>query len=365
MTTEQTTLLNELEQTFPRNVFVMMRYRSVAYFEEIETTLRTAFSEYNLIARFAKDAALSDDLWENVQYYMRYCRLGVAVFEEIDERDFNPNISLELGYMYALNRRCLLLKDKRMPRLPTDTCGKIYRDFDTYNLASSLAKAVSDWCNRDLRLSKSSADESEKRTGTLIFDSDLEDPEFRGWGAYDTTRLFESHIQLVSSSKGTESPGKSEAIQVHADAAESVGVNKKLATLFGTVRFRYKALESKAKVLNLYFVMIPMQKEALEDSLLEVGGSRRADPDNAYSPYRKRFYIPHEHIGDGKWHEGGIDFDFRGVPTAKYSIFAARINEGCPKPGPGKLLLRGIKVISYVLEGAHETLNQAVQRAAR
>ena len=57
-----------------------------------------------MIARFAKDRALVDGLWDNIVLYMRHCRFGLVVFEDIDEREFNPNISLELGYMYALGR---------------------------------------------------------------------------------------------------------------------------------------------------------------------------------------------------------------------------------------------------------------------
>ncbi|MEP6672253.1 MAG: hypothetical protein ABJF10_24025 [Chthoniobacter sp.] len=342
--------MSELEKAFERNVFIMMRYRSTDHFKEIETAIRQTLSRYGLIARLAKDAALSDDLWENIQLYMRYCRFGIAVFEEIDEREFNPNISLELGYMYALKRRCLLLKDRRMPRLPTDTCGKIYRDFDTYRLSDSLAQEISDWCKRDLRLSERSEANPAQPFGTLIFDSDAEDPEFRDWGVYDTTRQFEHHIRLVSTSGHDDGPGASYAVQISASASESVGVNKKLATLFGRARFAYKAVESSAKVINVFFTMIPMQREQEGSSLLEVGGSRQSDPDNAYSPYRKRYHIPHSHIGDDTWHEAEIEFDFRALPAAAYSIFAARINEGCPKPGAGKVLVRSIKVISY--EGA-------------
>jgi hypothetical protein len=345
--TEQTKLLSELEKSFEQNVFVMMRYRSTDRFKDIEATIRQALSKYGLIARLAKDAALSDDLWENIQHYMRYCRFGIAVFEEIDEREFNPNISLELGYMYALRRRCLLLKDRRMPRLPTDTCGKIYRDFDTYRLSDSLAQEISEWCKRDLRLSERSAADPAQPQGTLIFDSDTEDPGFRDWGVHDSTRQFEQHIRLVSTQRDDDAPGASSAIQISASASESVGVNKKLGTLFGRARFAYKALESKAKVINVYFSMIPMQSEQSGNSLLEVGGTRQADPDNAYSPYRKRYYIPLGHIGDDAWHEAEIEFDFRDIPTAAYSIFAARINEGCPKPAAGKLLIRSIKVVSY------------------
>ena len=112
--------IEELQKTSNSNVFVMMRYRSAVQFQQIEDAIRRASSEFGLTALFAKDRALVEDLWENIQIYMRFSRYGVAVFEEIDEREFNPNISLELGYMYAHNRRCLLLKDRRMPLMPTD-----------------------------------------------------------------------------------------------------------------------------------------------------------------------------------------------------------------------------------------------------
>ena len=149
--TTQSTLLSEIQKTADRNVFVMMRYRSEKHFSEIESSIRVALSRYGLIARLAKDGSVVDDLWENITNYMRFCRFGIAVFEDIDEREFNPNISLELGYMYALNKRCLLLKEKRMPRLPVDICGRIYRDFDALNIQASIQEQVSEWCVRDLR----------------------------------------------------------------------------------------------------------------------------------------------------------------------------------------------------------------------
>lgn len=352
--TEQLGLLDELELSFDSNVFVMMRYRRADHFKEIEDAIRQALAKYGLIARLAKDAALSDDLWENVQHYMRNCRFGIAVFEEIDEREFNPNISLELGYMYALRRRCLLLKDRRMPRLPTDTCGKIYRDFDTYELFDSLTREVSDWCKRDLRLSDHSIYSLAKPAEVLIFDSDSEDPEFNNWGTYSTARQYNQSIRLASIEPCSDSPGVSYAIQISASASEIVGTNKKLPVLYGKALFSYKAIESSAKVINLLVSIIPMQGE-LANSLLEVGGSFEVDPDNAYSPYRKRYHIPHAHIGDGKWHEAELEFDFRDIPTAAYSIFAIRINEGCPKPGSGKILARSIKILSYKRPEAQES----------
>jgi hypothetical protein len=346
MILNETKLASELQNEFDRNVFIMMRYRPGTHFMTIEDALKKSLAKYGLIARLAKDCALSDDLWENIQLYMKFSRLGIAVFEEIDEKEFNPNISLELGYMYALGRRCLLLKDKRMPRLPTDTCGKIYRDFDTYDLSNSIEKQISDWCERDLGFSLIGAEsQTQIEHGKLVYDSKSEDGSFRTWGVYSSIRMFSENVRLVDESDSTNTQSQIQAIQITARATEGAGINKAVSTVFGKVKFDYKAIESGASILNLYFCMIPMQEDP--DQLIEVGAKERADPANAYSPYRQRYYIPHNHIGDGLWHQAEIAFDFRNTPTTSYSIFGARVNEGCPKPGPGRFLVTNVQIISF------------------
>ena len=139
---------------YKTNVLVMMRYRDQEYFKEIESTIRDVLGSYGMKARFAKDKAYSDDLWENIKIYLHGCKYGIVVFEEIDEREYNPNVSLELGYMYALGKRCLLLKEKRMKRLPTDVCGKLYKDFDQFHIGKSIHERIEEWLEKDLGITK-------------------------------------------------------------------------------------------------------------------------------------------------------------------------------------------------------------------
>jgi predicted nucleotide-binding protein len=75
------------------------------------------------------------------------CNYGIAVFEDIDERDFNPNIVLELGFMLALNKRCLILKEKTLPKMPADIVGKLYKEFDFFNIESSISDQIKRWAN--------------------------------------------------------------------------------------------------------------------------------------------------------------------------------------------------------------------------
>jgi hypothetical protein len=133
-----------------KNVFIMMRYRECEQYLKIERVIKNKLSECGLKGHLARDFWYSKDLWDNVRIYMLACDLGIAIFDEIDSRDFNPNISIELGFFEALGKEALLLKDKRMPTLPIDFCGYLYRDFDTYKIKKSISEQLFSWIS-DLR----------------------------------------------------------------------------------------------------------------------------------------------------------------------------------------------------------------------
>lgn len=340
MTANGDELLLALQKTTNQNAFVMMRYRPIQHFSEIETCIRNTLKEFDLIARLAKDGALVHGLWGNLEIYMKYSRFGIAVFEDIDERDFNPNIPLELGYMLALGKRCLILKERRMPLLPTDILGLIYRPFDVLNLRSTLRQELRDWCGRDLGLQRKpkSSTVGKEEHFQLVYDSRSEDPSFRTWGRFSTILAF-YNINLNSNEADDFT---CPVIELKANGSESMGINKSVQELCGRVRLEYKAISSGAPNPNLLFCMIPMQGGQSE--LLEVGAQVCAELANAYSPYRIRYFVPEANIGDNEWHTAEINFDFRSIPVATYSVFAPRINEGCPRPGPGVVLIRSFQL---------------------
>lgn len=136
-----------------RNVFLMMRFRSEEQYKSIHTAVVENMAFYGLNVVRADDKDYTGDLWENVCLHMLGCRFGVAVFEEIESREFNPNVALELGFMIAHGKRCLLLKDQRMPRMPADIVGKLYKEFDSYKINPTVASAVDSWA-RDLGLQR-------------------------------------------------------------------------------------------------------------------------------------------------------------------------------------------------------------------
>lgn len=128
------------------NVFFMTRFRDTEYHEEISRSVREAIRAFGLEFLRADDRNFTaPTLWDMVQACMDAASLGIAVFESIDEADFNPNVSLELGYMMALQRQCLLLKERKLKSLPTDLCGHLYKEFDSRSIAPTILGRIADW----------------------------------------------------------------------------------------------------------------------------------------------------------------------------------------------------------------------------
>lgn len=128
-----------------RCAFIMMRFGKSKFYDEIVKDLKSICLEYDIVALRADDVPYTDDLLPNVRTYMHGCRLGIAIFDRVETDHQNPNVSLEVGYMMALGKPVLLLKDSTILQLPSDLIGRLYKPFDTQNLHSSLKEAVGKW----------------------------------------------------------------------------------------------------------------------------------------------------------------------------------------------------------------------------
>lgn len=179
--------------------------------------------------------------------------------------------------------------------------------------------------------------------GLLIYDSQ-QDNGLESWTMHSSIGDHGERISITSRRQDTAT-----VFDLRSIGGESVGINKSLRTLTGRVEFEYMVVSSHAIQPHVYFCMIPMQETGVGRSgLIEVGTDVQAHPNNRHSPFRKRWFVPMEHYSDTEWHFARIDFDFRRTPTAFYSIFAPRINEGCSSPAPAHILVACIRV--YVLD---------------
>jgi protein-tyrosine-phosphatase len=126
-------------------VFLMVRYRKNDAHREIERAICTTLEEYGLIPRRADWAHADNLLWGNVCRHMETSAFGIAVLEKLTEGEVSPNVCLELGYMLALGRPCLLLKERAVPEMQADLAGHLYKEFDARDIATTVSEAVRSW----------------------------------------------------------------------------------------------------------------------------------------------------------------------------------------------------------------------------
>jgi hypothetical protein len=128
-----------------RTAFMLMQFGQTRAHEEIAAAIKEGLAVHGIIGVRADDRQYHDDLFPNVLTYMHGCGLGIAVFERIEAERFNPNVALEVGYMFAMRKPVCLLKDRTLDTLHADLVGKLFRQFDTQNPGETIPPVVSKW----------------------------------------------------------------------------------------------------------------------------------------------------------------------------------------------------------------------------
>ncbi|MCH7977330.1 MAG: hypothetical protein IIC18_12375, partial [Bacteroidetes bacterium] len=125
--------------------FIMMQFGSTEAHDNIVKSIQKTLEPLGITALRADNKQYHDDLFPNILTYIWCSSFGVAVFERIEAEDFNPNVSLEVGYMRALRKSVCLLKDKTLQTLQTDLVGKLYRSFDPQDPESGIPVELGKW----------------------------------------------------------------------------------------------------------------------------------------------------------------------------------------------------------------------------
>lgn len=140
--------LKKFQKDFPdpgKVAFIIMRFTNTDAHQRIVSTIKDTFSRFGITAIRADEKQYHDDLFPNILTYIFGCGFGVSVFERIETDDFNPNVSLEVGYMFGLKKPVVLLKDKTLKTLHSDLVGKLYKNFDTQDPNSSIPAELEKW----------------------------------------------------------------------------------------------------------------------------------------------------------------------------------------------------------------------------
>jgi len=128
-----------------KTAFIIMQFGNTKSHQAIVTTIKETLKNHDITALRADDKEYMDDLFPNIKTYMHACDFGIAVYDRITEDDFNPNVSLEVGYMLGMGKNVLLLKDKTLKSLQTDLTGKLYKAFDTTDIDKTMPQHIEKW----------------------------------------------------------------------------------------------------------------------------------------------------------------------------------------------------------------------------
>jgi hypothetical protein len=136
----------KLDHPNPQKVaFIMMQFSSTPAHDKIVQGIRDTLAPHGITAVRADDKEYHSSLLPNIQTYLHGCDFGIAVFERIEQDDFNPNVSLEVGYMMAMGKDVCLLKDRTLRTLHTDLVGRLYRTFDPQDPLSTIPIELTKW----------------------------------------------------------------------------------------------------------------------------------------------------------------------------------------------------------------------------
>lgn len=140
--------LKKFKSDFPdpkKVAFIMMQFGVTKEHTDIIISLRKNLTENGLSGVRADDKTYHDDKLYNILTYLHGCGFGIAVFETITDQSFNPNVSLEAGYLMGLHKPICLLKEKSLKTLPSDLVGRLYQEFSIEQCDLSISNVLRNW----------------------------------------------------------------------------------------------------------------------------------------------------------------------------------------------------------------------------
>lgn len=119
---------------YEQSVFVMMKFpdpnsmdpTQCSLLERIWDVVVGVLSTYGLHARRADKKDYVDNIWDNLCVHMLGSKYGIAILEDRVAAETNPNVTLEYGFMRALNRKVALFREASFRHDRADLTGKLF-----------------------------------------------------------------------------------------------------------------------------------------------------------------------------------------------------------------------------------------------
>lgn len=140
--------LDRFRTKFPdpkKTGFLIMRFAAEKPYANIVSAIKNAGKELGLEIIRADENEFHSDLFNNVRTHLHGCGFGIAIYERISTDEPNANVGLEVGYLMAMGKPVLLLKDKTLEVLQTDLAGKLYKTFDPHDPDGTIPDQLNKW----------------------------------------------------------------------------------------------------------------------------------------------------------------------------------------------------------------------------
>jgi hypothetical protein len=127
------------------NCFLIMPFRQSAPLLEIQKNIVSVLADFGIRVLRADDYVYSENVFTNIEVFMRGCRFAISVIERAASDQHNANVALEIGYMLGLKKEVCLLKEKTVPSLPSDLQGRLYVEFDMFSIDVTIKANLGRW----------------------------------------------------------------------------------------------------------------------------------------------------------------------------------------------------------------------------
>jgi hypothetical protein len=121
--------------SYHKSVFIMTKFpdpdlpdRLSRQLQSVIDSVATSIKKAGYCPRIARQTREAW-LWGNVELYLLGCGLGVAILEDKYQKELNPNVALEWGWMKAMYKPVLFLKERGFAHQRADWMGLISQPF--------------------------------------------------------------------------------------------------------------------------------------------------------------------------------------------------------------------------------------------
>lgn len=143
MTALATELFRQDHPVVDRNVFLMMRFEPSPLRTRIHTLVGRVAEELGFDLVRADDRDYSGELWTNVKLCLDNSSRAIAIFD--DGGRAAENLAVELGYMFARDVPCLILREEHLEGPPAMLSHRLHTPFTALDLEGTLVPAIRRW----------------------------------------------------------------------------------------------------------------------------------------------------------------------------------------------------------------------------